>query len=58
MDMIKGMEKAVAAAGIGVLGLLMEFGMMVPDMMLDTLEVIAITAAVYMIPNSKKKKAS
>ena len=58
MDMIKGMEKAAVAAGIGVLGLLMEFGMMVPGMVLDTLEVIAITAAVYMIPNSKKKKAS
>lgn len=58
MDMIKGMEKAAVAAGIGLVGLLMEFGMMVPDMMLDTVEVIAITAAVYMIPNSKKKKSS
>lgn len=58
MVIIKGMEKAAVAAGIGLVGLLMEFGMMVPDTVLDILEVILITGAVYMIPNSKKKKSS
>ena len=62
MDMIKGMEKAVAAFVTGGAGILVVFGIEISDatvqLAIQLVTVVVNVLAVYVVRNSTKKKAS
>ena len=53
-----GMEKAIASLVMGVVGILAVYGIDVSAGIVQTVIVVLSTAAVYVVPNSTKKKAS
>ena len=57
-ELIMGMEKAIASLVMGVVGILAVYGIDVSAGIVQTVIVVLSTAAVYVVPNSTKKKAS